>query len=515
MFSIVEKRYLVPFSSLSEGERGSLTAWFEERGNQAIVDMGNHRYLTADLLRKGKNPADLRVPYGLDMFLRAWDLGAETALAVDENGEPVCVLHWQWVTYIHNYHYTGTLDMRFLDRYDCLFFYECNEFSVELIRTALPFWKGRRLVLVGENWEDMIPLLPDLENVECFYEPLLAEDRYALLTEGARFLHVVNGLPHREPPDRYHRGIMLYAEVMSFTFLFAECQELGPKNPGKKFFLVDGGYGPLGLFALYQKAEAVARYAKSSGFIPVMYTRCMGESFYQNSPEEDVWGKFFQQPEPYTLEEVLQSKQVYVPPVFYNGDLQTYVMNEFSGAAKLTWPWGLYNQRMQSYFREREKKFLPHPSRTLGVLARGTDYAKTHLINHPIHASIEMLCDKIDQLWEEWGGFQSIYAATEDADYCAYLRRRYGDRVTYTDQERFSVQPGEMLANMHRERQKKRDGFLLGAEYALSVHLLAMCRCLLASGSCGGGDEALRENGGKYEHVYVFDLGEAKEGAEA
>ncbi len=53
----------------------------------------------------------------------------------------------------------------------------------------------------------------------------------------------------------------------------------------------------------------------------------------------------------------------------------------------------------------------------------------------------------------------------------------------------------------------KRNGFELGAEYAASINLLSQCNSLIASGGCGGVDEALRENAGGYEHVYVFDLG--------
>jgi len=53
----------------------------------------------------------------------------------------------------------------------CIFLYDCNEFSVELCRTALGEWTGKRLVLVGSKWERMIEYLDDIDGVECFYEP--------------------------------------------------------------------------------------------------------------------------------------------------------------------------------------------------------------------------------------------------------------------------------------------------------------------------------------------------------
>lgn len=87
--------------------------------------------------------------------------------------------------------------------------------------------------------------------------------------------------------------------------------------------------------------------------------------------------------------------------------------------------------------------------------------------NHPIHASIDILCHKIDELLEAWK-LDYIYVATEDESYCKYLKERYGDRVTFTDQERYSIEPGGMLSHMHARQGKKRDGFLPGVEYILS-----------------------------------------------
>ena len=68
--------------------------------------------------------------------------------------------------------------------------------------------------------------------------------------------------------------------------------------------------------------------------------------------------------------------------------------------------------------------------------------------NHPIHASIDILCHKIDELLEAWK-LDYIYVATEDESYCKYLKERYGDRVTFTDQERCSIEPGGMLSHMY------------------------------------------------------------------
>lgn len=451
---------------------------------------------------------NMKVPYGPTMFRGAINaiLKYKRAIAVDEDDKPVAILKYKSSCYIHRYKYTGVVDMWFLNQYDCLFLHDCNEYSVELCQSVLNLWNGRRLVLVGKNWKRMIPLLLDLTNIECFYEETLSDERFTELTNGMRFLNVIYGVPHEESMDRYNDGIMYYDEVMSFIFLFSDYRELGEKNAEKKFFVMDGIYSSIGLFAIFSKIEACVRYAKSKGFIPVIRLEMSSGSYYSDFKGDDIWKKFYNQPEGYSLEEVMQSKHVFFCPGLYNGSIQSNIMNQFSEHTSLSWPEGIYNKRVCECINARQKQFLPCPERTLGVLARGTDYVNTHLSNHPIHATISMLCEKIDRALKEWN-LEYIYVATEDESYCRYLKERYGKRVSFTNQKRYSVRDGEMLSQMHARQKEKRNGYLLGAEYILAIKLLSQCNSLLASGYCGGVYEAIKENMGTYQNIYVFELG--------
>jgi hypothetical protein len=452
---------------------------------------------------------DVSVEYCPDMFRLSIPIVARYgyAIACGEMGEPLAVLKEMRTTYFHSYKYTGELDYWFINEYDCIFLWGCNEMSVELVRVALPLWTGNRLVLVGEDWENLIPMLPDLPEIECFYEKELSEEQMAALIEGKTPLYVNVGIPHAEPMDRYEQGIMNYDEIMSFLFMFSDYRNLGEENPDKKFFVVDGYYGNLGLFALFGKVESFARYIKSRGFIPVIRILRAKRSFYSDFEGDDIWSKFYNQPEGYTIEEVLRSKHVYFAPGFYNGTIQENLMNCVSDKTKLSWPHGIYNNRVKDYLNEKEKIFLPYPDKTLGVLARGTDYVNAHLSNHTIHASKEMICEKIDELLEERKDLAYLYLATEDAGYCEYFKNRYGEKIYFTDQKRFVTKPGEMLADHHREDKEKSDGFTMGIEYILSIYLLSKCNSLVASGGCAGVGEAIKENENQYKSIFVFDLG--------
>jgi hypothetical protein len=252
---------------------------------------------------------------------------------------------------------------------------------------------------------------------------------------------------------------------------------------------------------------SVANYAKSKGFIPVIRIQKSGSSFYSDFKNDDIWSKFYNQPEGYTMEEVMRSKHVFFAPGFYNGSIQETLMNRVSSQTSLSWPDGIYNSRVKAYLAEKEKIFLPYPEQTLGVLARGTDYVNTKVQNHNIHASREMICEKVDELLAAREDLSYIYLATEDAGYCAYFKERYGDKIYFTDQKRFTTKPGELLAEHHRADEGKSDGFTMGVEYILSINLLAKCNSLVASGGCAGVGEALKENGDRYQSVFIFDLG--------
>ena len=88
------------------------------------------------------------------------------------------------------------------------------------------------------------------------------------------------------------------------------------------------------------------------------------------------------------------------------------------------------------------------------------------------------------------------------------MKEIYKERLLYTDQERFVIQPGQLLRDLTDGQEKKEgEGFRRGAEYLCTLRVLSRCESLIASGSCGGVSEAIRENGGKYRFVYVFDHG--------
>ena len=76
-----------------------------------------------------------------------------------------------------------------------------------------------------------------------------------------------------------------------------------------------------------------------------------------------------------------------------------------------------------------------------------------------------------------------------------------------TDQERFTTDSDEMLAQMYRRKKSFYGGYARGADYILAVYLLSKCDSFMASGACMAVGEAAKMKDGNYRNSFVFDLG--------
>ena len=486
--------------------------FFREHGKNAIIELVSENgvtHMTYDSLTGLSQVKDIRITLSADMFKEAYyrTQTDTTWIVCDENGNYLTILKAVPSYYLHSYG-DGELDLDFLNKYDALVFYGLNEYFVELYRKALPIWKGKRVVLCGE-WEVMGNVLPGLPGKEIFMKSDWNESAGGLL-EGVsdNVLHIGTRMPKNENISRLTENrVAMIDEVMTYTFCFSNLTHFGDKHPDKKFFVIDGVFSIEGIFGVRDKVLTMAEFAKSKGFIPVFYIINSTDNMYSDFKGDDIWGKFMKQPGGTTLDDIKEAKNVYISPNANCLNIMRYMMKcDTDESGRLDWSHGFYNDRVEQYISER-KSLLKEPKETLGVLIRGTDYQKTKMPGHNKHADVPMIVEKIKEIETEHP-YKYIYLATEDIEILDEMKNIYGSRLIYTDQQRFKIEPGQLLANLHGEDTKEKGkGFRLGVEYLCTLRLLSMCDSLLASGGCGGVDEALRENGGRYRMTYIFDLG--------
>jgi len=448
---------------------------------------------------------NLALPKGEDTFYLASRVCPYHSVlpVMDGQGRCVSIVKKIWTYYQHPYQYEGGLDLSFLNRYERIVLVSLNEYSIEIYKKAIPLWSGKKLYLLGAEWKDYLDVLPAPANVPVtVYEKMEEIGKNFQADDYAGLLYIADKLPENEGLSRYEHGIMTYDEIMMLTFFFSHATHPGTRNPDRKFFLIDARFNLEGIFGIWNKVFTAARYAMAKGYTPAFAITSSDDNIYSDYPGDDIWNKFFLQPEGFSIQDIRESSSLTLSPNMNVLTIMRHIMDEVSGEAAISWPKGIFNQAVKSYISQRRQRFLPHPRRTLGVLIRGTDYIHNPLPNHPRQASVDMVMEKISEVKTAWD-FDWIYLSTEDQDICQKMKERYGEQLLFTDQERYAVKPGQLLADLHRTKEEGK-GFRLGAEYLCSIQLLAQCQSLIASGACGALTEALRENDGKYENVFVF-----------
>ena len=159
--------------------------------------------------------------------------------------------------------------------------------------------------------------------------------------------------------------------------------------------------------------------------------------------------------------------------------------------------------------------------KTLGVLARGTDYITSNLGDDRIHAKPAHMIPLIKK-WMQEEGYEKIFLATEDKDIYDVFLKEFPGKVTVIAQERHTV--SEFKKNdtsLIFEFEKKLntgkayDDALedTTVNYFYALYILSKCDAFMCSGQCNGWDVVRSFNKGKFEKEYKFAVGLNKTGS--
>jgi len=142
--------------------------------------------------------------------------------------------------------------------------------------------------------------------------------------------------------------------------------------------------------------------------------------------------------------------------------------------------------------------------RTLGVIARGTDYAsKNAQMWHVTNADVETMMRKTAALMRKYH-YDFVYLATEDAYYYDRFKSQFGNRLLATDQERINMQANRQYENTYiSEIPKKVSGYQFGLNYIAVIYCLAHCNALLSSMDCGAYWLSRAQNENRYEASWL------------
>lgn len=284
---------------------------------------------------------------------------------------------------------------------------------------------------------------------------------------------------------------VLTFKIINIFFINIRKMCYGNDYEDKKFLIIrcNKFFQGLGSIALFI-ARSI-QFAAREGYIPVVDMKIPRFS-NDECEKENVYTKFFKQPDVYNLDDIENAKSVSV--IYARKWLSKKDSNE------LIFP-KMQDKLYAKYFKFK-KQF--NNKRVLGVLFRGTDYANLKPFRHYIQPDLPVVVDMAKKKIEEWGDFDLIFLCTEVQEACECFEAEFGkEKVYYYPQLRYTLDTKKYLADINispEEHIQQEQG------YWIALNLLASCHSIIA-GRCTGTGIAMIINNNNYKNSYLFDLG--------
>lgn len=275
----------------------------------------------------------------------------------DEKGAPVAIAREQISYYTHEY--GGNLDKidrSVLELYDCVCLNGLNEYSFLMMREVLPDYRGR-IVLEGNFWAEWKKWFPEVFSREDVYIAESPEEKKRL-TDGFHTMNICFFLSNvAGTSERCRDGIFSYDEIMLLLYLFVNEKRLGKMNKGKKFYVMDARFAFQGLLSICHKLSVPCAYIKSKGYIPIIRIKSSYQSHYSDFVGEDIWSKFFVQPEKCSVQAYANSASVTFSSNFNMSFSGMWLMEQIAHCGRMNLVGKkFFNYELKKYVDERRAK---------------------------------------------------------------------------------------------------------------------------------------------------------------
>ena len=277
------------------------------------------------------------------------------------------------------------------------------------------------------------------------------------------------------------------------------------------------------MFHYYRNLQHLA-YGIEHGWVPVVdwenYGPFAHEEEYPIHGTKNCWEYFWNQPSPYTLKEVYESKNVilcvqntrdneYIPSCSFKEPLQKQAEEYALQCPK-------YDQRItlnkytEQYVKQKQDLIFPSNARILGVSVRGTSYGlsntKTAADGHPRQPSLTKLIKSIHKVMDEWD-MQYVYIACELQEVIDEIKAEFGSKAIFLPRLRYIKTP------QRGDVEKGKDPLYVpgqkyqtNLDYLTEMVLLSRCTSLLAAMSSGV-RAAIIWNNNQYENMKILENG--------
>lgn len=302
----------------------------------------------------------------------------------------------------------------------------------------------------------------------------------------------------------------------------------GEKNKDKTFFLIPASYKS-GLYSNALLALPIIQYAIRRGYVPVVDCKSVYIAM-MHGPEkkglENAWDYYYEQPGKVSIEEVFQSKKV----IHYSKE--AYDIKRPSYFTKFPAPdqelkyWNKFiaeylhlQKPIEERIEQTAMKLFAGKKKILGVGMRAFFRAlyctgESSIEGHPKVPDCEEMIQIIEMKMREWES-EYIFLSVDDREYQQKIVKHFGNKCLFIDRHLHHLFVNNIPLPLHDLKywdqihcEIQRVPFReYTEEYITEVYLLSRCDSLYSCRN-GGSIFASLLNGGRYEHVEMYDEGE-------
>lgn len=298
----------------------------------------------------------------------------------------------------------------------------------------------------------------------------------------------------------------------------------GKENKDKVFFVIKSPGSTMGLYSIILFILPYIKYAIHKGYIPIIDFKNSYNGLIQDSDKkgkENAWEYYYKQPiKTYTLDDVYQSRRVIMTIEGINRK-DTPNWNDMFPCSEQDLRF--WNNIISSYIRpndvvmnkisEKYEKLFKSTGKVMGVGVRA-GYRRGMLLNealyngHPKVPSCEEFLGIVNEKLKEWK-CDHIFLACDDREYLQKFLDFFGDKCIYMQRRlKHYFENDKPVKEIDQCMIEYEDSTIRETteDYMVETYLLSKCDCLY---SCigGGAEFAYFVNGGKYEHLEVYNEG--------
>ena len=277
---------------------------------------------------------------------------------------------------------------------------------------------------------------------------------------------------------------------------------------------------PVGLFNHVITTFMHILYATAKGMIPVIDMQNYPNIYLDDEKFgfENAWEYYFKQPCNFGLDDANTVSRLHVVyssqhnvfqqvlPLLLYGNEKHYE-RDFRIWVTMFKHFFCLSSDALKYVDEEFCKIIKPGIRVIGIICRGGDYTAMRPKGHAVQPKVEDVIRKVKSVISDWS-CDYIYVSSDERKAVKAFEEAFPGRVLslsrmYYDDIGFDYSKqyiGE--AKFNREN----DAYLKGLEYLTQIMILSRCTSAVLSMTAGSA-AARYINGGKYENLYVFDLG--------